>query len=60
MYLEKKLRCMRMQKGEHIDPFLTRLQDVYDQLFEVGSVPRPTELVQFALNNVSEEWDVFI
>lgn len=28
MYLEEKLRCKRMQKGERIDPFLTRLQDV--------------------------------
>jgi len=49
-----------MQKGEHIDPFLTRLQDIRDQLFAVGSMPQPTELVRFALNNVFEEWQVFV
>jgi len=32
MYLEEKLRCTRMQKGECIDPFLKRLQEVRDQL----------------------------
>jgi len=28
MFLEEKLRCIRMQKGEGIDPFLTRIQEV--------------------------------
>lgn len=32
MYLEEKLSCTWMQKGERVDPFLTRLQDVWDQL----------------------------
>ena len=45
MYLEEKLRCMRMQKGEHIELFLTRLQDVQDHLASVGSTPQPTKLV---------------
>ena len=26
MYLEEKLRCIKMQNGEGIDPFLTRIQ----------------------------------
>lgn len=30
MYLEEKLRCTRMHKGERIDPFLTRVQDVQE------------------------------
>ena len=30
MYLEDNLRCIRMQKGEHIDTFLTRIQEVQD------------------------------
>lgn len=25
MFLEEKLRCIRMQKGEGIDPFFTRI-----------------------------------
>lgn len=60
MYLEEKLRCTRMQKGERIDPFLTRIQDVGDQLSAVGSVPQPTKFVQLALNNVSKGWQVFV
>ena len=28
MYLEEKLRLIQMQKGEGIDPFLTRIQEV--------------------------------
>ena len=28
MYLEEMMRCTRMQKGECIDCFLTRIQDV--------------------------------
>lgn len=30
MFLEEKMRCIRMQKGESIDPFLTRIQEVGD------------------------------
>jgi len=30
MYLEEKMRCIRMQKAEGIDPFLTRIQEVRD------------------------------
>ena len=56
MYLEEKLRCTRMQKGEHIDPFLTRIQDVQDQLSTVGSAPKPTKLVRLTLNSISEDW----
>lgn len=56
LYLEEKLRCTTMQKGERTDPFLTRLQDVQDQLSSVESTPQPTKFVRLALNNVSEEW----
>jgi len=49
MFLEENLRCIRMQKGEHIDPFLTRIQKVRDQLAVVGAAPQPSKLVQLAL-----------
>ena len=45
MYLEEKLRCTRMQKGERIDPFLTRIQEIRDEIAAVGAMPQPTELV---------------
>ena len=30
MYLDKKLRLFQMRKGEHISPFLTRIQEIQD------------------------------
>ena len=60
MYLEEKMRSTRMQKGEHIDSFLSKLQELEDQLVLVGSSPQPIEMVRFALNSVSEEWKVFV
>ena len=45
MYLEEKLRCTKMQKGERIGPFLTTIQEIRDQLSAVGVAPQATELV---------------
>lgn len=59
MFLEEKLRCIKMHNGEGIDPFHTKIQEVRDQLSVVGAAPQPTELVRLALNSVSEEWHVF-
>lgn len=59
MYLEQKMRPMQMQKGEHIDPFLTKLQETRDELAAVGSTPQGFEMLRLALNSVSEEWKVF-
>ena len=39
MYLEQKLRSAQMQKGELVDPFLTKLQETRDELFVVGHTP---------------------
>jgi len=36
MYLEQKMRSTQMQKGEHIYPFLTKLQETRDELVAVG------------------------
>lgn len=60
MYLEQKMRYTQMQKGERIDPFLTRLQETQDSLTSVGSTPQPTEMVTLAFNSTSEEWHVFV
>lgn len=59
MYLEQKMRSTQMQKGEHIDPFLTKIQEIQDSLAAVGSTPQPTEMFRLALNSISEEWQVF-
>ena len=47
-------------EGEHINPFLTKLQEVRDQLAVVRSAPQATEMVRLALNSVSEEWQVSV
>jgi len=60
MFLEEKLRCSGCRRGEGIDPFLTRIQEVRDQLAAIGAMPQPIELVRLALNSVSKEWQVFV
>lgn len=60
MFLEEKLRCIRMQKGEGINPFFTRIHEFHYQLAAVGGAPQPRDLVRLALNNVSKEWKVFV
>ena len=60
MYLKKKLRSAQMQKGEHVDPFFTKLKETYDEFFVAGHTPQDSKLVRLALNSVSYEWQVFI
>ena len=54
------MKSTQMQKGECIDLFLTKLQEIRDLLEAVGSTPQPTEMVRLALNSFSEEWQVFV
>ena len=60
MLLEEKLHSIRMQKGECIDPFLSRLQENRDQLTVVGSATQATKMVRLALNLVSKDYQVFV
>ena len=46
----------RDAERECIDPFLTRIQEIRDQLSVVGAAPQARELVRLALYSVSEEW----
>jgi len=39
MYLEQKLRYAQMQKGERVDPFLTKLKETHDELSATGHTP---------------------
>ena len=48
-YLEQKMRSIQMQKGERIDPFLTKLQETRDELAVVGSTPQGFKMVRLAL-----------
>lgn len=55
MYLEQKLRSAQMQKGDHVDQFLTKLKEARDELSAAGHTPQDSELVRLALNIVSDE-----
>eukprot|EP00253_Pinus_taeda_P021256 PITA_21256 len=41
MLLENQLRSYQTQKGELVDPFFLRLQEIHDQLTSAGSTPDP-------------------
>jgi len=60
MYLEQKMRSMQVQKGERIDLFPTKLQEIRDSSVAMGSTPQPTKMVRLAWNYVLEEWQVFV
>lgn len=49
-----------MKKLDDIDPFLTRVKDIRDDLTIVKEMPPPKEMVRLALNSVTEDWDNFI
>ena len=60
IFLEEKMWTTRMQIGERIDPFVSRLQENRDQLAAVGAAPKATEMVKLGLNSVSEDYEVFV
>jgi len=49
-----------MQKGERVDPFLTKLKETRDVLPVVRYTPQDSKLVRLALNSVSDEWQIFV
>ena len=49
-----------MQKGEHIDPFLGRFKEIWDQLTSIGATSDQELVVRTTLNAVSEDWEVFV
>lgn len=49
-----------MYKGDQIDPFLLRLQEIHDQLTSIGSTPDPDFMVRTTQNADSKEWETFV
>ena len=60
MLLENQLQSYQMQKGEQIDLYLLRLQEIRDQLTSIGATLDKEFMVKTALNVVSEEWETFV
>ena len=58
--LREKLKSIRMNKGENIIAYLTRITLVRDELGAVGEVIIGAELVHTTLNGVTKPWVVFV
>ena len=60
MILREKLKNTRMNQGEDVTSYLTRLRLVKDELAAIGDSPSDDELVQIALNGFTKQWGVFV
>eukprot|EP00253_Pinus_taeda_P034531 PITA_34531 len=60
MILKEKLRTIKMQKGENVTSYLTRIQGVRDELVAVGEKLVDGELVRVAINMFSKGWATFV
>ena len=49
-----------MKKGQSIDTFLGRLNEIRDQLTAIGATPDQELMVRTTLNVVSEDLEVFV
>ena len=60
MVLREKLKSIRMNKGESMTTYLTRITQVRDELGAIGEVIQSVELVRTSLNGVAKPWAVFV
>ena len=60
MVLREKLKGIRMNKGENMVSYLTRITQVRDELGAVGEKVVDAELVRTALNGMENPWTVFV
>jgi len=49
-----------MQKGEGVTLYLTRIQNLRDELAVIGETPLDSELVRTTLNDFTKEWANFV
>jgi hypothetical protein len=60
MVLRERLRSTKMENGEGVIHYLTRLTQIKDELASVGEKTKDSKLVYVALNGFSKSWDVFV
>jgi hypothetical protein len=60
MALRAKLHDTKMGKEESVSSYLTRVDQVKDELVDVGEVISDYELVRTALNGFTKYWEVFV
>jgi hypothetical protein len=60
MNLRTQLKNTRMQKGETIQEYFSRISEFKEQLEEIGDTIDEDELIMMALNGLTRPWDAFI
>jgi hypothetical protein len=60
MNLRTQLKNTRMQKGETIQKYFSRISEFKKQLEAIGDTIDEDELIMAALNGLTRPWDVFI
>ena len=60
MNLRTQLKNTRMQKGESIQEYFSRILELKEQLEAIGDTINKDELIMTALNDLTRPWDAFI
>jgi hypothetical protein len=60
MNLRTQLKNTRMQKGEMIQEYFSKILEVKEQLEAIGDTIDEDELIMTALNGLTRPWDAFI
>jgi transposase InsO family protein len=60
MNLRTQLKNARMQKGEMIQEYFSRISEFKEQLEAIGDTIDEDELIMTALNGLTRPWDAFI
>jgi hypothetical protein len=60
MNLRNQLKNTRMQKGESIHEYFSRISEFKEQLEAIGDTIDEDELIMKALNGLTRPWDAFI
>jgi hypothetical protein len=58
--LKSKLLSIRMEENESISDFISRIKDVKDKLGNIGETISSIDLVTITLNDMLEEYHMFI
>jgi hypothetical protein len=60
MNLRTQLKSTRMQKGETIQEYFSRISQFKEQLEAIGDTLDEDELIMTTLNGLTRPWDAFI
>jgi len=58
LFLKNKLKDMKMDKGESIQSYFTRITQIKNDILSIGEVVADRELTLIALGSLTRAWDV--